>query len=123
MKLYTMADLEENKITSRHDALKDKFGDKIDVPEDRRFLGFDAYKKAIDILRPGDIAMCTTRAYIRPVHVEYAVQKGINVFMEKPFAPDPGGLNRLLREHVPPELNGVVPARHRGEPEYACVRQ
>ena len=53
--------------------------------DDRKFIGFDAYKKAIDVLRPGDVAMCTTRAYIRPVHVEYAVKKGINVFMEKPF--------------------------------------
>jgi len=59
--------------------------DGIDVTDDRKFLGFDAYKKAIDLLRPGDVAMCTTRAYIRPLHVEYAVQKGINVFMEKPF--------------------------------------
>jgi predicted dehydrogenase len=41
--------------------------------------------------------MCTTRAYIRPVHVEYAISKGINVFMEKPFASDPAGLHRLLR--------------------------
>jgi predicted dehydrogenase len=97
IKLYAMADLLEKKLNSSHDALKKRFGDKIDVPEDRRFIGFDAYRKAIDILRPGDIAMCTTRAYIRVVHVEYAIRKGINVFMEKPFAPDPAGLHRLLR--------------------------
>jgi predicted dehydrogenase len=92
-----MADLQEKKIAEKHDALKRKFPDKVEVPQDRRFLGFDAYRQAIDLLRPGDIAMCTTRAYIRPTHVEYAVQKGINVFMEKPFAPDPGGLRRLLK--------------------------
>ncbi len=97
VKLYAMADLLKGKISSSHKALEKQFGDKVDVPEDRRFVGFDAYRKAIDILRPGDIAMCTTRAYIRPVHVEYAIKKGINVFMEKPFAPDPGGLHRLLR--------------------------
>ncbi len=73
--------------------------DKIDVTEDRKFRGFDAYKRAIDILRPGDVAICTTRSYIRPVHVEYAVSKGINVFFEKPFASDPGGLHRLLRSY------------------------
>jgi predicted dehydrogenase len=97
VKLYAMADLDEGKLNSKRSALEDKFGDRIDVPPERRFLGFDAYRKAIDVLRPGDVAMCTTRAYIRPVHVEYAVQRGINVFMEKPFAPDPGGLKRLLR--------------------------
>ncbi len=107
VELYAMADLVEAPISRSHDALKEKFGDRIDVPQERRFLGFDAYRKAVDALRPGDIAMCTTRAYIRPVHVEYAVQKGINVFMEKPFAPDPGGLHRLLRAGEEAERKGV----------------
>ena len=107
VKLHAMADLREATMTKVHDALKEKFGDRIDVVDDRKFLGFDAYKKAIDTLRPGDIAMCTTRAYIRPTHVEYAVKKGINVFMEKPFAPDPGGLRRLLRAAEEAEKKGV----------------
>jgi predicted dehydrogenase len=106
-KLYAMADLLEAKMARSHDALKKKFGDKIDVPQERRFLGFDAYRKAIDILRPGDVAMCTTRSYIRPLHVEYAIGKGINVFMEKPFASDPGGLHRLLRAGEVAERNGI----------------
>jgi len=97
VKLFAMADLHESRLVQSHKALQQRFKERIDVPADRRFLGFDAYKKAIDILKPGDVAMCTTRAYIRPVHVEYAVSKGINVFMEKPFAPDPGGLKRMLK--------------------------
>lgn len=107
VKLYAMADLEEGRMNASQKALKERFGDKIDVTDDRKFLGFDAYRKAIDLLRPGDVAMCTTRAYIRPVHVEYAVQKGINVFMEKPFAPDPGGLKRLLRAGEEAEKKNV----------------
>ena len=97
VKLYAMADIMEDKLNAAQRALAKTLGDKVDVAEDRKFVGFDAYRKAIDILRPGDIAMCTTRAYIRPTHVEYAVKKGINVFMEKPFASDPGSLHRLLR--------------------------
>ena len=97
VKLYAMADLWEDRMAKSHDALKKKFGNKIDVSPDRKFLGFNSHRKAIDILRPGDIALCTTRSYIRPLHVEYAIRKGINVFMEKPFASDPGGLHRLLR--------------------------
>ncbi len=97
VRLHAMADLSESRMTQAHDGLKKQLNERIDAPPDRRFAGFDAYRKAIDLLRPGDIAMCTTRAYIRPIHVEYAVSKGINVFMEKPFASDPGGLHRLLR--------------------------
>ena len=107
VKLYVMADLLEARMGASYKSLKEKFGDRIDVSEDRKFLGFDAYRKAIDVLRPGDVAMCTTRAYIRPVHVEYAVKKGINVFMEKPFASDPGGLHRLLRASEEAEKKNV----------------
>ncbi len=105
--LYTMADVVEDALIRSHNVLSRQFEDKIDVPDDRRFVGFDAYKKAIDMLRPGDVAMCTTRAYIRPLHVEYAVAKGINVFMEKPFAPDPGGLHRMLRAGEESERKGL----------------
>ncbi|HEC02920.1 MAG TPA: twin-arginine translocation signal domain-containing protein [Phycisphaerales bacterium] len=97
VKLYAMADLVKTKMDSSQKALTKRYPEQVDVTEDRKFSGFDAYKKAIDILRPGDVAMCTTRAYIRPLHVEYAISKGINVFMEKPFASDPGGLHRLLK--------------------------
>jgi predicted dehydrogenase len=107
IKLHAMADLDEGRMSASQKALADKFGDKVDVTADRKFSGFDAYRKAIDLLRPGDVAMCTTRAYIRPTHVEYAVQKGINVFMEKPFAPDPVGLKRLLRAGEEAERKNV----------------
>jgi predicted dehydrogenase len=95
--LYAMADTIRAKIDSSYKALGKRFPGKIDVTEGRKFVGFKAYQQAIDILRPGDVAMCTTRSYIRPLHVEYAISKGINVFMEKPFASDPGGLHRILR--------------------------
>lgn len=106
-KLYAMADLSEDRLEKAHDVLQKKFGKKVDVSAGNRFLGFDAYRKAVDVLRPGDVAMCTTRAYIRPVHVEYAISKGINVFFEKPFASDPGGLHRLLRAEEEARKKGV----------------
>ena len=107
VKLYAMADLEQTRMESACKALRERFQDKVDVAEERNFVGFRAYRQAIDSLRPGDIAMCTTRAYIRPVHVEYAIRKGINVFMEKPFASDPGGLHRLLRAGEEAQKKGV----------------
>ena len=107
IKLHVMADLNLNQIESKLTVLKEQYPDHVDVSPDRKFLGFEAYKHAIDLLKPGDIAMCTTRAYIRPVHVEYAVSKGIHVFMEKPFSPDPAGLKRLLKASEMADANGV----------------
>ncbi|MBM4089522.1 MAG: Gfo/Idh/MocA family oxidoreductase [Planctomycetes bacterium] len=97
VKLVAMADLIPSRVEQSHKALTDILGDRIDVPPERRFLGFDAYRKAIDCLRPGDVAMLTTHAGFRAVHLEYAVEKGVNVFMEKDFAADPGGVQKILR--------------------------
>jgi predicted dehydrogenase len=107
IKLYATADIDRQRMDGCLNALGERYKDQIDVSEDRQFIGFEAYKQAIDVLRPGDIAMCTTRAYIRAVHVEYAVKKGINVFMEKPFASDPMGLHRMLRAGDEAEKKGV----------------
>ena len=107
VKLHAMADLDEDRLEKSHEALKKQFGDKVDVSAANKFIGFEAYRQAVDTLRPGDVAMCTTRAYIRPVHVEYAIRKGINVFMEKPFAPDPAGLQRLLRADEEAQKRGL----------------
>lgn len=97
VKLVAMADLFDNRLTSSHEALSKQCGDLVDVPPDRRFLGFDAYRKAIDCLRPGDIALLTTWSGFRATHFEYAVEKGVNVFMEKSIAPDPAGIRRVLK--------------------------
>jgi predicted dehydrogenase len=97
IKLVAMADLRPDRLHQAHAALTQALGERIDVPPDRRFQGFDAYRHAIDCLRPGDVAMLTTHAAFRAPHLEYAVEKGVNVFMEKDFAADPGGIKRILR--------------------------
>ena len=107
IKLVAAADLHESRMERALKALRQRYEGQVDVAEDHKFIGFDSHKRAIDSLRPGDIALCTTRAYIRPLHVEYAVKKGIHVFMEKPFAPDPMGLKRMLRAGEEAERKGV----------------
>jgi len=94
VKLVAMADLYPEKIEARHNALKKRHGAKIDVPEERRFIGFDAYKKAIDCLDPGDVVLLTTHAAFRPLMFEYAVEQGVNVFAEKSFATDGPNVRR-----------------------------
>ncbi len=97
VKLVAMADLLASQIERSHKALTELLGDRIDVPKERQFLGFDAYRKAIDCLRPGDVVLLTTHAGFRATHLSYAVEKGVNVFMEKDFAPDPGGIKQILK--------------------------
>src|SRR5262245_26216009 len=82
--LTAMVDVFEHRLKNSYLELKDKFGDLVDVPEDKRFIGFDGYKKAMDSLKKGDVAIFTTPLAFRWVHFKYAIEKGLNVFMEKP---------------------------------------
>ena len=91
-----MADLREERVARAHEVLVKNFGDRVAVSSDRQFTGFDAYRGAIDSLRPGDVAMLTAYAYCRPAQIEYAVSKGVNVFLEKSFASDPASCRRIL---------------------------
>ena len=97
VKLCAMADLFEPRLQSSLSNLKKDFADKLDVPPERRFIGFDAYKNAIDCLSPGDVVLLTTHAAFRPMHFEYAVKKGVNVFAEKSFATDAPSVRRWLK--------------------------
>ena len=81
-RLVAMADVFEARMKGSQKNLAREFGAAVDVPPDRQFLGFDAYRKAIDCLRPGDVALLTTHSGFRPT-TEYTVQKGVNVFMER----------------------------------------
>lgn len=66
---------------------------KVDVPEDRKFVGFDAYKRAMEL---ADVVILTTPPGFRPMHFEEAVAQGKQIFMEKPVATDPAGIQRVL---------------------------
>src|SRR5579859_6443069 len=97
MKLVAMADVFEDRLNGSYDTLKRECGDNVDVPQDRKFIGFDAYKKAMDCLKPGDIAIFTTPLAFRWVHFTYAISKGLHVFMEKPLTADGPTSRRMMK--------------------------
>ena len=97
MKLVAMADVFEKKLNDSYEDIKKECGDKVDVPQDRRFVGFDGYKKAMDCLKPGDIVILTTPPAFRWVHFSYAIEKGLHVFMEKPVTVDGPASRKMLK--------------------------
>ena len=97
IKVIAMADVFEKNLSASHGTLsKDHGTDKLDVPEERRFIGFDGYKQAMDCLKPGDVVILTTPPAFRWVHFTYAIEKGLNVFMEKPVTIDGPTTRRML---------------------------
>ncbi len=96
-KLVAMADVFESKLNTAFASLKrdPEAGGDVEV-DDNKFLGFDAFKHAIDTLRKGDVAIFTTPLAFRWVHFQYAIEKGVHVFMEKPLTCDGPSSRRML---------------------------
>ncbi len=97
VKLVAVADIFEERLTKSLDNLSKKFTGQVDVPPERRFIGFDAYRKAMDCLKSGDIAILTTPPAFRWVHFTYAIEKSLNVFMEKPVTVDGPTSRRMFK--------------------------
>jgi len=97
VKLVAMADVFDHRLKNSERSLRKNFSDKMVVDDDRKFIGFDAYKKAIDCLSPGDVVILTTPPAFRWVHFTYAIEKGVNVFMEKPVTVDGPSTRKMLK--------------------------
>ena len=96
VKLVAMADVFPERLARDFTMLQQRFPSQVEVPAERQFLGFDAYKKAMDCLRPGDVVIFATPPAFRWVHFTYAIQKGLNVFMEKPLTVDGPASKRMF---------------------------
>ena len=96
IRLVAMADVFADRLAQSADALAGDFSDRIDVPPDRKFVGFDAYKKAMDCLEPGDVAILTTPPAFRWPMFRHAIDRRLNVFMEKPVTVDGPTSRRML---------------------------
>lgn len=109
IKLVAMADAFQNRLEESYKALFGKYGKaKVDVPEDKKFVGFDGYKKAI---AEADVVLMATPPGFRPAHFEEAIKQNKHVFMEKPVATDSPGVRKVLEvaeEAKKKKLNVVV---------------
>ncbi|RBP39143.1 hypothetical protein DES53_110167 [Roseimicrobium gellanilyticum] len=106
-RLVAMADVQKNRLDSSFDALSSKHPDRMSVSEDAKFIGFDAYKQAVDMLKPGDIAVFATPPAFRWVHYKYAIERGVNIFMEKPLSVDGPTSKRMLELNEEAKKKGL----------------
>ena len=83
----------------------DTVGDKVDVPEERRFTGFDAYERVLD--SGIDVILLTTPPHFRPAQIEAAIAAGKHIFAEKPCAVDAPGVHRVLKATADARARGL----------------
>jgi predicted dehydrogenase len=96
IKLVAMADVFDDRLKSSYEDLAKEYRDKVDVKCEHKFIGFDAYKHAMDVLKPGDVVILATPPAFRWVHFSYAIEKGLHTFMEKPITVDGPTTRRMF---------------------------
>jgi predicted dehydrogenase len=96
LKLVAMADVFDFKLSGSYNSLAKAFPETVDVPDDRKFLDFNGYRQAMDCLKPGDVVILATPPAFRWVQFTYAIERGLNVFMEKPVTVDGPSSRRMF---------------------------
>lgn len=96
IKLVAMADVVPAKMNSSYDKLKTQFSSQVDVPPERRFLGYDAYQQAMSAVKPGNIVILGTPPAFRWVQFRKAIDRGLHTFMEKPVTVDGPTTKRMF---------------------------
>jgi len=96
-KLVATADFFVERAKASAQLIAEKHPGKFDATVEKQYGGLDAYKYAIDAVGPGGVVLLATPPAFRPMHVEYAVSRGLHVFMEKSFAVDAPGIRRILK--------------------------
>jgi myo-inositol 2-dehydrogenase/D-chiro-inositol 1-dehydrogenase len=92
--LAAMADAFKDQLDNSYKKLKDKYPQKVQVSDNMKFVGLDAYQKLLD--SDIDVVILATPPGFRPTHLEYAVNAGKHIFCEKPFAVDGPGLRKVI---------------------------
>ena len=118
-KLIAMCDAFEDRLQGSLKTLDRQHKDKVDVPAERQFVGFDGYKQllATDI----DLVLIATPPGFRPIHFEAAVKAGKHIFAEKPVAVDAAGIRRFMKaveESKKKDLLVQIGLQRRHEPAY-----
>ena len=122
VELVALCDAFEDRLERSLNAIIDELEGEVDikVKDKNKFVGFDGYKKAIDL---ADVVILATPPGFRPQHFEYAVNKSKHIFMEKPVATDAAGVRRILESAklVKEKLNVVVGLQRRYQLSYLDI--
>jgi predicted dehydrogenase len=95
VEIVAMGDLFMDRIDSSLKRIKEVHPDKVKVPKNKCFTGFDNYLKVAACPEVNLIVTAAAPGF-RPLHLKAAVEAGKNVFMEKPVAVDPVGVRSVI---------------------------
>ena len=122
VKLVAMADaFKDNLEASLTNIINEVGKDKVDVPKDRQYVGFDGYLHAI---QHADVVILATPPGFRPIHFAEAIAQNKHVFIEKPVATDAPGVRKVLETAAiakQKKLNVVVGLQRHYQAKYTKI--
>jgi predicted dehydrogenase len=97
--LWAMSDVFGDRMESSLQGVASELGAeaaaRVQVPAERRYLGFDSYHQVMDDPEV-DVVILTSYPHFRPAQLAAAVAAGKHVFAEKPLAVDGPGVRSVL---------------------------
>ncbi len=90
--IVAMADIRLDRVQEKRSALKLRYPEQVAVDDNHCFKGFDAYKHVIE---SSDVVIIANAAKFHPLHLKAAIEAGKHVFVEKPHAIDPHGIQTV----------------------------
>ena len=123
VELVALSDVFEDRLEKSLNAIIEEFDGEMEikVKDKNKFIGFNGYKKAIDL---ADVVILASPPGFRPEHFEYAVNKNKHIFMEKPVATDAAGVRKILNAAKlvkEKKLNVVVGLQRRYQLSYLDI--
>ncbi len=118
--LWAMGDAHMDRLAGAFTNLSNKHKDMVKVPDERKFLGLDAYEK---VIKECDLVILTTPPGFRPYHFEAAINAGKHVFMEKPVATDAPGVRKVLEMGKVADQKGLKVVAGLQRRYQACYRE
>ena len=103
VELVALADVFEDKVWDCYSKLEKQ---KVEIPRNNCFWGFDAYKRVLDI--DLDVVILVTPPHFRPEHFDAAIQAKKHVFMEKPLSVDAVGARQIMATSKKAESMGLT---------------
>lgn len=119
IRVVAVADAFEKKAKAAAKMLREQHASRVEIPEERVFVGLDAYQKAIDC--GVDMIVTATPPGFRPMIYLAAIKAGKHVFMEKPCCVDAPGFQTLMEANKLAEEKGLkvgVGFQRRHTPNY-----
>jgi predicted dehydrogenase len=103
LSVVAVADVFQDRIDGIRGKLKEE--KEVEVDDANCFVGFDAYKRLLEV--DLDIVILATPPYFRPEHFQACVEARKHVFMEKPVAVDPVGARAVMAASKQAEAAGL----------------